>query len=86
MKCKFWLPRVREVCGITCGGAATLVAALTVIWVVLIGRLLIAVVKLFCLPLVILASLIYPDERSFSLKERVVEDVRQWWQIMQPEW
>jgi hypothetical protein len=41
--------------------------------------------ELLCLPLVVLASLIYPDDRNFSLPERIVEDVREWWRLMRAE-
>ena len=81
-----WSLRVREVGGILFGGIATLVTVATLIAVILTSRLLIFLVKLACLPLIVLASLIYPDERNFALRERVVEDVRDWWRIMQPEW
>mgnify|MGYP000679637966 CR=1 FL=1 len=81
-----WSLRVREIVGILCGGIATLVTVATLIAVILTSRLLIFLVKLACLPLIVLASLIYPDERNFALRERVVEDVRDWWRIMQPEW
>ena len=80
-----WSLRVREIVGILCGGIATLVTVVTLIAVILTSRLLILLVKLACLPLVVLASLIYPDERNFSLRERIVDDVRCWWQIMQLE-
>jgi len=81
-----WSLRVREIVGILCGGIATLVTVVTLISVILTSRLLILLVKLACLPLVVLASLIYPDERNFSLRERIVDDVRCWWQVTQPEW
>jgi len=81
-----WSLRVREIVGILCGGTTTLVTISALIAVILASRLLIFLVKLACLPLIVLASLIYPDERNFALRERIVEDVRDWWRIMQPEW
>jgi len=64
-------------------------AGLTIVLVVvvfsLVGALIILSVKLLCLPLVVLASLIYPDDRNYSLPERIVEDVREWWRLMHAE-
>ena len=80
-----WSLRVREIVGILCGGTATLVTISALIAVILTSRLFIFLVKLACLPLIVLASLIYPDERNFALQERIVDDVRYWWQIMQLE-
>jgi hypothetical protein len=86
---KHWVRKLREIFGLTCGAVATFAAGLTIILVVivfsLVGALIILSVKLLCLPLVVLASLIYPDDRNYSLPERVVEDVREWWKLMQPE-
>ena len=83
---KYWVLRLREIFGITCGAVATFVAGLTIILVVvacaLVGALIILLVKLLCLPLVVLASLIYPDDRNYSLPKRIVEDVREWWRLM----
>jgi fatty acid desaturase len=88
-KAKHWLLRLREIFGLTCGAVATFLTGLTIILVVivfsLVGALIILSVKLFCLPLVVLASLIYPDDRNCSLSERIVEDVREWWRLMHAE-
>jgi hypothetical protein len=85
-KAKHWARRLREIFGLTCGAVATFLTGLTIILVIvvfsLVGALIILSVKLLCLPLVVLASLIYPDDRNFSLPERVVEDVREWWRLM----
>jgi hypothetical protein len=85
-KAKHWARRLREILGLTCGAVATLAAGLTIILVVVIfsfvGALIILSVKLLCLPLVVLASLIYPDDRNYPLPERIVEDVREWWRLM----
>ena len=81
-----WSRKIREIVGILFGGTATLVTISALIAVILTGRLLIFLVKLACLPLIVLASLVYPDERNFTLRERIVDDVRCWWRIMQPEW
>jgi hypothetical protein len=37
------------------------------------------------LTLVVLATLIHPDDRNYSLPERIVEDVREWWRLMHAE-
>jgi hypothetical protein len=88
-KAKRWVKRLREILGIACGATATFVTGLTIILVIVIfsfiGALIILSVKLVCLPLVVLATLIHPDDRNYSLPERVVEDVREWWKLMQPE-
>jgi hypothetical protein len=88
-KAKRWVKRLREILGIACGAIATFVTGLTIILVIVIfsfiGALIILSVKLVCLPLVVLATLIHPDDRNYSLPERVVEDVREWWKLMQPE-
>jgi hypothetical protein len=88
-KAKLWVQRLREILGIVCGAAATLVAGLTIILVVVIfsfiGALIVLSVKLLCLPLVVLATLIHPDDRNYSLPERIVEDVREWWRLMRAE-
>jgi len=88
-KAKHWARRLREIFGLTCGAVATFAAGLTIILVVvvfsLVGALIILSVKLLCLPLVIVASLIYPDDRNYPLTERIAEDVREWWQLMRAE-
>jgi thiol:disulfide interchange protein len=88
-KAKYWARRLREIFGLTCGAVATFLTGLTIILVVvvfsLVGALIILSVKLLCLPLVVLASLVYPDDRNYSLPERVVEDVREWWRLMHAE-
>jgi hypothetical protein len=88
-KAKHWVLRLREIFGLTCGAVATFLTGLTIILVVvvfsLVGALIILSVKLLCLPLVILASLVYPDDRNYSLPERVVEDVREWWRLTHAE-
>jgi uncharacterized protein (DUF2062 family) len=88
-KAKQWMRRLREILGVACGATATFVAGLTIILVVVIcsfiGALIILSVKLLCLPLVVLATFIYPDDRNYSLPERIVEDVREWWQLMRAE-
>jgi hypothetical protein len=85
-KAKHWVLRLREIFGLTCGAVATFLTGLTIILVVvvfsLVGSLIILSVKLLCLPLVVLASLVYPDDRNYSLPERIVEDVREWWRLM----
>jgi hypothetical protein len=85
-KAKYWASRLREIFGLTCGAVATFLTGLTIILVVvvfsLVGSLIILSVKLLCLPLVVLASLVYPDDRNCSLPERIVEDVREWWRLM----
>jgi hypothetical protein len=85
-KAKYWARRLREIFGLTCGAVATLLTGLTIVLVVIVfsfvGALIILSVKLLCLPLVVLASLIYPDDRNYSLPERIVEDVREWWRLM----
>ena len=84
-----WAKRLREILGLACGSIATFLTGLTIILVVvvfsLVGALIILSVKLLCLPLVVLASLIYPDDRNYSLPERIVEDVREWWRLMHAE-
>jgi thiol:disulfide interchange protein len=84
-----WLRRLREIFGLACGSVATFLTGLTIILVVvvfsLVGALIILSVKLLCLPLIVLASLIYPDERNYSLLQRISDDVREWWKLMQPE-
>ena len=88
-KAGHWLRRLREVLGLACGSVATFLTGLTIVLVVIVfsfvGALIILSVKLLCLPLVVLASLIYPDDRNFSLSERIVEDVREWWRLMHAE-
>jgi hypothetical protein len=88
-KTKQWVKRLREIFGIACGATATFVTGLTIILVIVIfsftGALIILSVKLLCLPLVVLATLIHPDDRNYSLPERIVEDVREWWQLMRAE-
>jgi hypothetical protein len=85
-KARHWVLRLREIFGLTCGAVATFLTGLTIILVVvifsLVGALIILSVKLLCLPLVIVASLIYPDDRNYTLPERIVEDVREWWRLM----
>jgi len=78
------MKQIREVAGIVFGGIATLVVALTVIGIVLAGKLLVSGIKVLCLPLVVLASLVYPDERNLKLHQRVVADIKEWWRTMQP--
>jgi len=84
-----WAKRLREILGLACGSIATFLTGLTIVLVVIVfsfvGALIILSVKLLCLPLVVLASLIYPDDRNYSLPERVVEDVREWWRLMHAE-
>jgi len=88
-KAKHWARRLREIFGLTCGAVATFLTGLTIILVVvvvsLVGALIILSVKLLCLPLVVLASLIYPDDRNISLPKRIAEDVREWWRLMHAE-
>jgi hypothetical protein len=84
-----WAKRLREILGLACGSIATFLTGLTIVLVVIvfsfIGALIILSVKLLCLPLVVLASLIYPDDRNYSLPERIAEDVREWWRLMHAE-
>jgi hypothetical protein len=84
-----WAKRLREILGLACGSIATFLTGLTIVLVVIVfsfvGALIILSVKLLCLPLVVLASLIYPDDRNFSLPERIAEDVREWWRLMHAE-
>jgi hypothetical protein len=84
-----WAKRLREILGLACGSIATFLTGLTIVLVVIVfsfvGALIILSVKLLCLPLVVLASLIYPDDRNYSLPERIVEDVREWWRLMHAE-
>jgi hypothetical protein len=84
-----WAKRLREILGLACGSIATFLTGLTIVLVVIVfsfvGALIILSVKLLCLPLVVLASLVYPDDRNYSLPERVVEDVREWWRLMRAE-
>jgi len=84
-----WAKRLREILGLACGSIATFLTGLTIVLVVIVfsfvGALIILSVKLLCLPLVVLASLIYPDDRNFSLPERIAEDVREWWRLMRAE-
>jgi hypothetical protein len=88
-KAKHWARRLREIFGLACGAVATFISGLTIILVIVIfssiGALLILAVKLLCLPLVVLATLIHPDDRNYSLPERIVEDVREWWRLMRAE-
>ena len=88
-KAKHWARRLREIFGLTCGAVATFAAGLTIILVVvifsLVGVLIILSVKLLCLPLVVLASLIYPDDRNIALPKRIAKDVREWWRLMHAE-
>jgi len=83
-KLKAWLLKAREVSGILVGGTATLVVVLTVIGVVLVGKLIIWFVKFLCLPFIVVASLVYPDERNWPLHERIWEDIRAWWHTVEP--
>jgi uncharacterized Tic20 family protein len=84
-----WAKRLREILGLACGSIATFLTGLTIVLVVIVfsfvGALIILSVKLLCLLLVVLASLIYPDDRNYSLPERIVEDVREWWRLMHAE-
>jgi hypothetical protein len=84
-----WAKRLREILGLACGSIATFLTGLTIVLVVIvfsfIGALIILSVKLLCLPLVVLASLVYPDDRNYSLPERIAEDVREWWRLMHAE-
>jgi thiol:disulfide interchange protein len=88
-KAGHWLRRLREILGLACGSVAIFLTGLTIVLVVIVfsfvGALIILSVKLLCLPLVVLASLIYPDDRNFSLPERIAEDVREWWRLMHAE-
>jgi hypothetical protein len=64
-----WAKRLREILGLACGSIATFLTGLTIVLVVIvfsfIGALIILSVKLLCLPLVVLASLVYPDDRNY---------------------
>jgi uncharacterized Tic20 family protein len=84
-----WAKRLREILGLACGSIATFLTGLTIVLVVIVfsfvGALIILSVKLLCLLLVVLASLIYPDDRNYSLPERIAEDVREWWRLMHAE-
>jgi len=88
-KAGYWLRRLREILGLACGSVATFLTGLTIVLVVIVfsfvGALIILSVKLLCLPLIVLASLVYPDDRNYSLLQRILDDVREWWKLMQPE-
>jgi len=77
-----WWNSAREIAGVVIGGAATLVVILSTMLVVLTGKLLICCVKFLCLPFIVLASIIFPDERS--LTTRIVSDIKEWWRTTQP--
>ena len=78
--------QLREILGLTCGAIATFltlsVSVLVIIFLSLMSALVILSVKLLCLPLVVLASLISPDDHHRPILRRVVEDARTWWQLM----
>ena len=71
--------KFREMLGLVLGGAASLIVVVATMVVIVLGRFLVSLVKTFCLPLVLAASLIYPDERG--LRRRIVEDVQDWWKL-----
>jgi len=74
--------RIREIVGLTLGGVATLVVLITAIAAVLLNKVLVGVVKLICLPLVILASVVFPDDKP--VRERIVRDAVEWWKLTHP--
>jgi ABC-type bacteriocin/lantibiotic exporter with double-glycine peptidase domain len=81
--------QLREILGLTCGAIATFltlsVSVLVVIFLSLMSALVLLSVKLLCLPLVVLASLISPDDRHRPLLKRIAEDAQAWWRLMRVE-
>jgi len=71
--------RVCEILGLVLGGTASLVVVVVAMMILALSKFVISLVKIICLPLVLMASLIYPDERS--LRQRVVQDVTEWWRL-----
>jgi len=71
--------RFRELVGLVLGGAASLITVIVGIVVLALSKTVIVLVKTTCLPLVLAASLIYPDGRG--LRQRIVEDVQDWWRL-----
>jgi len=76
------LVKVREIGGLTFGGVATLAVLVVAVVVIALGKLLVNAVKLVCLPLILLASFLFPDDRP--LRRRIVSDVVDWWKLTHP--
>ena len=68
-----------EIIGLTLGIAATLVVLTFGIAAVVLTKMLVNAVKLVCVPLVVLASVVFPDDRP--VRERLVSDIIDWWKL-----